>query len=221
MPGRLTRFLNLERPRKEGGEPPHEVATPGRFAAEQFEVEREQRVSSGIEVDAPHDEEQPFLRCPVCEGDNTKYAVRCINCQRRLDTPEVHAWNARLWEERRKLAAQQPAAPEVAVPADPDAQRRLGELLAQEVALRERTRLDAQPATSVVGMRLLGLIPDGGVRLAVGLGLVALFFAAGSVAFTAKGHPLLQTGAMGLAVTLLALFTPARRRFRSRWWDPW
>ena len=226
MAGRLTRFLNLEKARKPSDTPAHGIATRARFsdeppapaAEESFRAEREAQLRSGIEVEAGSAAEQPFFRCPVCEGDNTKYAVKCINCQGRLDSDEVRSWNARLWKERRKERAQEPA---VRPPPPPAVQQQLGELLARQVAQTERARMgwngDSRDRTPL-GMKLLELIPDPNLRFAAAMGMVAAFFGSGLVAFVAKGHPALQAVGTVVAVALLILFMPNRRR-RSRWWE--
>src|SRR4029077_2132593 len=126
------------------GEPPP--------AATDFQAERAAQLASGVEIDAPSDE-QPFLRCPVCEADNSKFAVKCINCQSRLDTDEVHQWNARLWAERQRQRALEPTPP---APPAVEQQRLLGEVLAKQVAQTERAKLglDLDPARPL-GLRLL------------------------------------------------------------------
>ena len=221
MGGRLTRFLNLEKARKPSPDAPDVPMTAARFSGEAppaasaddlFRAEREAQLASGVEVEQTSDDEQPFLRCPVCEADNSKFAVKCINCQGRLDTDEVHAWNARLWQERRaarELEVAKPAAPPLA-----EQNRLLGEALAQEVAERERLKMGQQDwssSTTPIGMRLLELIPNPNVRFAVAMGLVAAFFAAGTVAYVARNHPVLQTVGIVVAVGLLVLFTPKSR----------
>ncbi|HET9751760.1 MAG TPA: hypothetical protein VFP52_02315, partial [Myxococcales bacterium] len=89
MAGRLARFLKLEQPQKDAEVPRHEVATTARFRGE----------PSGIALE-PDFGDQPFLRCPQCEADNTRYAERCQNCQARLSGEDVRAWNAQLWAAR-------------------------------------------------------------------------------------------------------------------------
>ncbi len=227
MAGRLTRFLNLERARKPGLTPPHGVANRGRFTGEPeaakpeqtFRAERAAQLESGVEIDAHPDSEQPFTRCPVCEADNTKFALKCINCQTPLDTDEVHEWNRRLWAERQKQRALEPKAPPL--PAGEDQQRLLGEAIAQQVAERAswssgfgRQSSDNRP----LGLRLLDFIPDANVRFGVAMALVATFFGSGLVAFVAKQHPRLQVAGTVVAVALLILFLPGGRR-RSRWWN--
>jgi len=61
MAGRLTRFLNLERPHRPGEAPKHEVATKARFTGE----------PSGMVLE-PDLGERPFLRCPRCEADSAR-----------------------------------------------------------------------------------------------------------------------------------------------------
>ncbi len=215
MAGRLTRFLNLERARKPSDTPAHGVVSKERFTGEAppapipadqaFRAEREAQLESGIEIETVKPAEQPFLRCPVCEADNSKYAMRCLNCQTRA--------------ERQKQKAAEPVAPPAAVV---DQQQRLmGEAIAQQVGERERARMwwSRDPGDPTpLGMRLLELIPDSNVRFAVAMGLVGAFFGSGLVAFVARSHPVLQTGATVVAVALLVLFMPNRRRRRRGWW---
>jgi hypothetical protein len=222
MAGRLTRFLNLERARKPDLTPPHGVVTRARFSGEEppapdFAAQRAAQLESGVELDAHPLTEQPFLRCPVCEADNSKYAVRCINCAAHLDTDQVRDWNARLWAERQKAAA---AEPPPTPPLLPSEQRALGEALAQEVAQRERARLSWTPGdTTPLGLRLLQLIPDPNARFAAAMGMVATFLGAGAVALAAHGHSGLRAGGTVVALALFALFMPNTRR--RRWWDNW
>src|ERR671927_1380762 len=98
MAGRLTRFLNLERPRRPGEAPHHEVATTGRFTGD----------PSGMSLQ-PDVGKQPFLRCPQCEADNSRFAEHCANCQAPLGGDDVRAWNEKLWEERQAQLAQERA----------------------------------------------------------------------------------------------------------------
>ena len=215
---KLTRFLNLERARKPGDTPAHGLVSKERFSGEEppavppsdpFRAERAAQLESGVELDAHPDSEQPFLRCPLCESDNSKFAVKCINCQARLDTEEAYQWNARFWAARQKAQA--------AAPGPVDQQRLIGEVIARRVAEIEGARLGLDARTPL-GLRLLQGIADPNVRFAVAMAMVVTFFGAGLVAFVAKNHPVLQTGAMVVAVALLVLFTPSRRR-GYRWWD--
>ena len=209
MAGRMTRFLNLERPHGESLAPPAEVATRKRFEGGESGI--------GVELDFG---EQPFLRCPACEADNGRHAEKCINCQRPLQTAEVRAWNAAFWEKRK--AEKPPETPPLpqSVPLSGE-NRRLAEALACEVAQRERGRLswwndfrsyDATP----FGFRLLGLIENASTRFAVAAGLVVTFLGSAIVALTARGHPGLQIGCGMVAMLLLVFFTPNTPR--RRWW---
>jgi len=222
MAGRLTRFLNLERARRPGETPAHPTVSKDRFSGESpptvapeelFRAERAAQLESGVEIDAHPDSEQPFLRCPVCESDNSKFAVKCINCQGRLDTEEAHQWNARLWAARQRALAQEPRPP-----ARADQQRLLGEEIARRVAEREgsRLRLDAR---TPIGLLLLEEIRDSNLRFAVAMGMVVTFFGAGMVVYLAKGHTLVQAVGAVVAGALFLLFMPRSSRRRSRWWN--
>src|SRR5438067_574222 len=209
MAGRMTRFLNLERPHGESLAPPAEVATRKRFEGGESGI--------GVELDFG---EQPFLRCPACEADNGRHAEKCINCQRPLQTAEVRAWNAAFWEKRK--AEKPPEMPPLphSVPLD-EANRKLAEALAREVGERERARLSWWSAlgpydSTPLGFRLLGRIANANIRFAATAGLLAAFVGAAIVALAARQHPLLQVGGVIVSLLLLALFTPNVRR--RRWW---
>ena len=211
MPGRLTRFLNLERKRTVPEPPAHEVVTKARF-------------SGTPDLILDHDSGgQPFLRCPSCEADNNRGAERCFNCQQPLQTDDARAWNAAYWEKRRhdETGAVAPDSPvPVTAPLD-DESRRLAEALAREVGARERARLfgwwGAGYDPTPIGIRFLRSIGDGSTRLLVSLGFAAGLMASGTVAFLAPPHSGWRTGALGLGVLLLSFFTPNLRP-RSSWW---
>ena len=209
MAGRLTRFLNLERPRTAASEaPPHEVATKARF---------EGNGEIGLAFDFG---EQPFLRCPSCEADNNKQAEKCFNCQRSLLGEEVKAWNAAFWE-RRKQEQPPPAPPQTPALVD-EQNRKVAELMALQVAEHEKSRLrwwnsdlhDSTPA----GLQLLSRIANQNTRFMVAMGMVLTFLGAGFLALTAKHHPGLQVASAVVAMSLFLLFMPNTRRSR-RWWD--
>jgi hypothetical protein len=183
---------------------------------------QQEPLESGFEIDAHPDSEQPFTRCPVCEADNSKFAVRCINCQTALDTEQVREWNQRLWAERQKQRALEPVRAPLPPPG-PDVQRQLGEMIARQVGQHEREKwsfsIDFRTGdTRPLGMKLLDSIPDANLRFGVAMGLVATFFASGIVAYVAEAHPPLQFASIGVALVLLFLFLPGGRR-SSRWWD--
>src|SRR2546428_8518450 len=102
--------------------------------------------------------EQPFLRCPRCEADNTRYAERCVNCQGLLVGEEVRAWNERLWAERQGQRAQEHAALQESRTQQEMLQqnRMLGEALAREVGERGRARLSWWWSGGVRGPAALG-----------------------------------------------------------------
>ena len=212
MAGRLTRFLNLERPHAPGEKapPPHEVATKARFTGE----------PSGIATE-PDFGDQPFLRCPRCEADNTRYAQRCTNCSGDLTGEDVRQWNARLWAERK---AQEKTAVRVSEEELLQQNRMLGEALAREVAQREQARLSwwasgtgADDATPI-GVRLLSLLPGTQSRVIAGVAAALTFVAAVGVALSARGHPRLQIAGFVVGGVLALLFTPNVPRRRRWWW---
>jgi hypothetical protein len=198
MAGRLTRFLNLERPRKASAEPAHEVVTPHRFEPEP-EIQLSQDTG-----------EQPFLRCPSCEADNGRFAERCTNCGVRLDTPEVRTWNDRLWESRKLEAAKADEAESTRQAQLAADQRAIGEAIAEQVLEREQARLgDSTP----LGFQLLSRL-EGPLQPWAVLGAGALFIAGAGAAILAHGHPMLRNVGGLLAALLASLFLPVRRRWR-------
>src|SRR5438309_12124163 len=140
--------------------------------------------------------EQPFLRCPRCEADNTRYTDRCVNCQAPLVGDEVRTWNERLWAERQAQRAREHAAQQESRSEQELLQqnRMLGEALAREVGEHERARLswwwsgglrDPTP----IGVRPLGMLPTTRPRLAAGAVAAAPFGGAAPLAFGARRHP--------------------------------
>ena len=222
MAGRLTRFLNLEKRRKAGDEPAHEVMTPGRFtppAGAGHPAETPHGVVTpgrfeppGLQLSPDHGE-QPFLRCPSCEADDSRFAVRCSNCGTRLDTEAVRLFNEQLWAQRHAEAEASKVAEADHQKALAVDQRALGEAIAREVAEREQARLGGN--STPLGVRWLARL-DESQRLPVAIGAVALFTVSALVALLATRHPLLRTLGFGTAVLLMSLFLPNRRR---RFWD--
>jgi len=207
MAGRLTRFLNLERPHRPGEAPKHEVATKARFTGE----------PSGMVLE-PDFGERPFLRCPRCEADSSRYADRCFNCQEPLTGEDVRAWNEQLWAKRK--AQQQSVARDQGEAALLQQNRLLGEALAREVAERERTRLSWWSGAddfTPVGVRLLSLFPTTRGRVLGGAVAFAAFLGGAITAFVARKHPMLQGAGFVVALLMVVLFTP-NTRYR-RWWD--
>ena len=173
----LLRFLRLE-PRKEGGEAPavdREAVDP---AIERLGAERKERYASGMEIAEQAPEAQPFLRCAICEADNSRFAEKCMNCGAPLTTDEQRTYNEALWAARR--AEQAAARPP---PIDPKGNRALGEELARAVANREEERVSwmAGQRNSSAGMRILAALPPqlrtaaivGGLAEIAGTGIAA------------------------------------------------
>jgi hypothetical protein len=212
--GRLTRFLNLERARKPADTPHHEVVTKERFGGppptpqqvdRHFREEREAQLESGVEIETAPAGEQPFLRCPVCEADNSKYAVKCLNCSQRLDTDEARTWNERFWRKRREEMQQQGRA-EAAL------EQREG---AQLGWMQDRGLNSPAP----IGFRLLRAIVSPRLRLATGLGFAGVFVGALLLAFRYRHlDPSVEGFALLAAFLVVSLFLPNMRRRRRWWW---
>lgn len=210
MAGRLTRFLKVEQRRKPGEAPPHEIATKARFSGE----------TSGLATE-PDLGEQPFLRCPRCEADNSRYAERCFNCQAPLTGEEVRAWNAQLWAKRK---AEEAAAPRPLAQPTQEELRARGEAIAQQILDSERARMWWLPRPldpTPIGVKLLGLLPTTQARVIGGAITAGVFVGAASIAYSAHQHPQLRIGAFIVAALLVLLFTPNVPSYRRwRWWDP-
>ncbi len=104
----LGRFLRLERARKDSERelplPPRRFATleeapvsdptaPHPAAGlERFVPEP----ASELELERP-DGDEPFVRCLRCGADSVRHASVCRQCEARLDTVEVRAFNIRIW----------------------------------------------------------------------------------------------------------------------------
>ncbi len=230
MAGRFTRFLRLERPHQRG-----EQQTPV-ANAERFAPEEPRAPGSGIETDEEPADAQPFLRCARCEMDNTRFARQCANCGASLLTPEQELYNRQLWQKRRaEAAAEQEALRKMhqpPPPLDPEVSRErlraqdpryaLGEVLAQEVAEREESRLSWMGGGMggvTFGVRVVMAMPPRW-RWRVG-GAIALWLGGTGVAALRTHHPTATWLFFGSLAVLLALFTPARPRRRYWWSSGW
>jgi hypothetical protein len=99
VPAALSRFSSLEEASSDTSGSPHTAPSLERFAPESAELELERPDSS-----------EPFIRCPHCGADSVRHAAVCRQCEQRLDSDEVRAFNLRLWAAMtaaRDLEAQQ------------------------------------------------------------------------------------------------------------------
>jgi hypothetical protein len=108
----LDRFLRLERVRQDSE--PELPAAPSRFSTLEEapatgsaaahvrpSLERfapESAPAPELELELP-DKAEPFVRCAHCGADSARHAAVCGQCEARLDTDEVRAFNVRLWTE--------------------------------------------------------------------------------------------------------------------------
>ena len=239
MAGGLRRFLNLERPRRDGpdGDDALSRAERGaRFgalerahdrqagpatgaAAGRFGPDRER----GLELAESADGARPFQRCMRCGRDHGLWEIACTGCGASLDTPEQRAFDDALWAERQaeeaRAASERSAEAERAAREDAELQRMRREMgieLARQVGQRERARWggawgDGRPLAAV----LLSRVPEEWrLRAAVGAGaawLVALGVAA------ARG----SAGAIVVVVGLgIALIVPRGGTAPGGWGGP-
>jgi hypothetical protein len=166
---KLRRFLHLERARPARPEGDGDLAattsTTERFDAVQRPAGPGPRAATrtGAELDrfGPEPEpvvelldtdgRRPFNRCLRCGMDSNAMATTCPGCNASLDTPEVRAFNERLWARHEAERAQEDAAAATRREAR-DAEsvetarlrRAMAEELAREVGESERRRLDAE-----------------------------------------------------------------------------
>ncbi len=162
---RKSRFLKLERSRKEAPTAPSAPAHSSRFeAVEQPSAEAPRASSSGASAarfqepppaldDARPSTEMPFLRCARCEADNGARAAHCQQCGAGLDSPEQRAFNEALWQKRLAEKESEDAALEVLREARAQAEAEASQLrregaaaFAREVSEANRRRLEAKNA---------------------------------------------------------------------------
>lgn len=222
----LARFLRLERARTDTE--PEQPAAPRRFdtleealpasqepvappvpagSLERFEPEPDPALSL-----EPPSAEQPFVRCPHCGADSVRHARTCRVCEIRLDTDQVRAFNARLWEEMQAARDREAAeaagrrhAEDAEASAEAADRRRFAEELAASVGARERARLGREgPWLSAgPGWQLLRALPDARLRalaVAVALGVPLLLLLLGR-----RGGLAMLLGLVGLLLVVVLL----------------
>lgn len=245
MAGRLSRFLNLERPRavddadprlpsaqpRFGPSPGEGAPEPPDAALERHRLDRLRNLASGFDLAETSDEEQPFRRCALCEMDNNRAASRCQNCGADLDTAEQRDFNARLWVHRREERTREQAdlaalhgGPAIAGGAAATGTVAIRDSLARAAA-GHRARAPAPaaplapgPSNKPPGMRGLELLPEGGLRAAAGLAVlgVAAFLGLRWLDGSSSGFSLPGV----LLIALAYLFLPRGWR-RSGFFDRW
>ncbi|MFO0584791.1 MAG: hypothetical protein U0229_21165 [Anaeromyxobacter sp.] len=263
MAGKLKRFLHLERPRDPDSDGPAPTADHGRFDAVEGPSSTRPSIPSvgprsgpesrdagrfgpdrdpGLQLEERDPAARPFQRCPACGRDHGLHEAVCA-CGARLDTPEVQAWNDRLWAERAaedaRLSAEGQAARERARREAEELAKlkyEMGVELARQVGDRERRRLGMDggldggldPSAGSAGSEpiwnwLVERFPAAHrLTITIGLGVAWLALLAGGLLARRAGVVL------AAIVILLALVVPPRlwtRRTRrgpfGRWgsWD--
>ncbi|MGC4000130.1 MAG: hypothetical protein QM767_22920 [Anaeromyxobacter sp.] len=250
---KLRRFLHLERARRPDGEP-EPAADDDSTVADRFEgVERPRPPAapapprrSGAELGRFGPDPEPVIeladtagrrpvnRCLRCGMENGLFVTRCGGCSADLDTPEQHAYNERLWQDRQaedaraeEQHAYRRAAEEQARAEAAQARRAAAESMAREVGQLERRRLDGLDGGwgggwrgghdgTPLGLKVLRLLPEAWqVPAAVGAGVLLLGLAGWGLAGGLRGG---RGPAVALAVGLAVLLLSPSGWRRRRWW---
>lgn len=229
---RFSRFQNLERERPlegdaSGGESADGRAESGRFNALQTEMRPAPGpapIAQGhlarfdapkpaeLSLDASTEQDQPFIRCRVCEGDNNRFAVECQHCSADLNTPEQRAFNEQLWAQLRETRQQEAEAHQQMQAAQlqaefelKQAQRKAWEQLARRVAVQTEARLEGRPLLDfvdpdVASSRIAWIVLLVGVAVCVVL--IAVLLSHGAHSFTRRLVLVLVLAIVGLGVRL-------------------
>jgi len=222
MTSKFSRFLHLERSRGERPKPEESsgLQSGGRFEAlaqrgeapqgaevPEAHLERFRGEAPLALADAPQEAEH-FPRCARCESENGRFVQACGVCGADLNTPQQREYNERLRQTRQVQEREQEHA---LAERRRQVEAQQKEEFAERVQLMEKLRSDPwgdrRGGTLLrgrsPGMALLGLIPSGRMRWAVGVGLILLpLLVARLIPFRMRG----LAGALG--VLLLVLFLP-------------
>jgi hypothetical protein len=234
MSSKFSRFLNLERSRRERpkAQEPSRLESSQRFAdlvekgetpqsavVPETHLERFRGEAPLALEDAPQAGAERFPCCARCESENGRFARECTVCGADLNTPQQREYNERLWRTRQAQEREYTLALEQS---RRQAEARQQEEQADRARLTEKLRSDPwgdrQGGDSLrefsVGGFLLGLIPSAAVRWGIGVGLIFLPFL-----IWRFGSPKGKLMAGPVSFVLVVLFLrPFRRR---RWWQDW
>jgi hypothetical protein len=199
VPSQPRRFATLEEVRAPGLPVSHPTAALERFAPEPPAPAPE------LELEAKDDAE-PFLRCPRCGADSTRYATVCRQCEARLDTEEVHAFNVKLWADITHARARETEELRQREAFRQEGASQSREALAAEFAAREKARQQLELPAAWISrswLRSNGGTTSPGLLLFLAVGIPVLLFA-------------FRRGAAGIALLagLVVLAVAAYRRLR-------
>ena len=207
------RFTRMEPERAPADLPPPPPPPPGP-AAERI---RRQVSDQPLALDHRNTQEQQFIRCMHCEGDNGRYATHCIHCSAALQTDEQRDYNEQFWRQRQAQVAEEQQAVEQF-----QANR---ERLAQEQAEVRQRAYEAMveearagdfsggEGSTPPGVRLIRAIESPALQRAVVAGLVVVAVLAGyGLTKLRRGPEWLPFVCIGALLALLLLFTP------PGWW---
>lgn len=233
MSSKFSRFLHLERSRADRSKPEEQpqLESSSRFEtlAQRGEVpqgavvpeahlERFRGEAPLALAEEPSEEELQFPRCGSCESDNGRFTKECVVCGADLTTPQQRAYNKRLWQTRKQDQLREREASAALSQQKHDAERQAD----QARYARMMTKLREEEQSSAMwnlflgdgsfGLKLLGLIPNSTVRLAIFLLSIVI-----PVALWRLGEGRVRSAGVVMGLIVVALFLPARSRSR-RWW---
>lgn len=234
MTNKFSRFLNLERAR---GDRPKPEEQPQLQSGNRFET-LEQRGEGPQEAAVPEthlerfrgeaplalaedqtEDEQRFPRCGSCESENGRFAKECVVCGADLTTPQQRAYNEQLWQTRQQDLAREREATAALSQQRHAAEREVDQaryaLLMAKLKEQERTSDlgSAFEGGSSLGLKLLALIPNAKLRW----GILALLILVPVVLWRYGRGQVKSAGWIG-GLFVIALFLPARTRYRGWWW---
>ncbi len=207
------RFDRMEPERAPADLPPPPPPPPGP-AAERI---RRQVSDQPLALDQRNPQEQQFIRCMHCEGDNGRYATHCIHCSAALQTDAQRDYNEQFWQQRQvQVEEQRQAEEQFHANRDQIAREQAEARERAYAAMKEEARggdFSAGEGSAPPGVRLIRAIESPALQWAAAGG----FALAGVLAFYGlanlkRGPEWLPFACFGALLALLLLFTP------PRWW---
>jgi hypothetical protein len=234
MSPKFSRFLHLERSRADRSKPEEQpqLQSSSRFEslAQRGEVpqgavvpeahlERFRGEAPLALAEEPSEDEEYFPRCGSCESDNGRFSKECAVCGADLTTPQQRAYNKRLWQARQQELAREREATAALSQQKHDAERQADQ--ARYARMLEKLR-DEERSSGMgdlflgdgsLGLKLLGLIPNPTVRLAILLLSIVI-----PVGLWRLGVGRVRSTGMVMGFIVVMLLLPVRTRSRRWWW---
>lgn len=219
------RFSRMEPERAPADYPPPPPPPPGP-AADRI---RRQVSDQPLALDQRNTQEQQFIRCMDCEGDNSRYATHCVHCSASLQTDAQRDYNEQFWRQRQvQVAEQQQAEQQFRANQDQYAREQAEARQRAYEAMVEEARggdFSGGEGSTPPGVRLIRAIKSPTSQWAA----VGGFVLVGVLAFYGlvnlkRGPSWMPFVCIGALLALLLLFTPPgwwtyRGRRRRGWLD--